>query len=218
MMLFNFLSMPKKKKKKQRNAYRRRKRALLFAWLVEQELNEEFRHQLILEGRNRRQRGLPRIALLPPFASAWMQLFTLCNDPALITVTGFDHAAFAGLLNFFEGWFKRHTPWTGNKDGRTYCELSPYTDGRKRIINASTCLGLVLAWYRFQGAEYILQGWFGLTAGHAIVWLRFGGRGLAEVLADEPVARVEMPSHDIVKALMPRVQERDIVCCLMYSL
>jgi DDE superfamily endonuclease len=199
--LTSILPTASNKKKQLRRAHQRRKRAMLFAWLLNNERSEVFRRLLTLEGRNRRQRGLPRESLLPPSASAWMKVFTSGNIQALITITGFDHAAFASLLSLFEGWFHKHTPWTGNKNGTCYCELSQYTHGRNRIIDARTCLGLVLAWYRFRGAEYIMQGWFGFTAGHANVWLRFGRRGLLKVLQDEPLARFEMPSVYKVQAL-----------------
>lgn len=180
----------------------------LLAWLMEVDRRQSFRSTLTLEGRNRRQRGLPRHALLPPTASAWIQLYNSGSDQALITVTGFDHATFASMLGLFEGWFNSHTPWTGSQDGSTFRELSPYTHGRNRIIDARTCLGLVLAWYRFRGAEYILQGWFGYTGAHANVWLRFGRRGLFLALYQNPLAKVAMPSDANIAVLKSIVQAR----------
>lgn len=92
-----------------------------------------------------------------------------------------------------------------------------YGRGRNRIISARTCLGLVLAWYRFRGAEFILQGWFGFTGNHANVWIRFGRRGLLVVLADNEHAKVVMPSDEKIASLCRAVWARhdmlpDVYC------
>ena len=156
-----------------RNWAHRRRRFLLIALFLNVQ-DDDFRNRLTLEGRQRRDRRIPRESLLPPALSPWARLYASGNDQALITITGFDHAAFASLLALFEGWFYNHTPWTGNQDGTTYEELPRASTGRRRIIDATACLGLVLTWYRFRGPEYILQGWFGFTGTHANVWLKFG--------------------------------------------
>jgi DDE superfamily endonuclease len=176
--------------------YRRRRIILLALFLLDDDM---FRNSLTAEGRRRRDRRIPRSALTSPANSAFERLYSSGNDQALITVTGFDHAAFRCLLFLFEPWFHQHTPWTGN--GRPFQRLSRYTHGRRRIINARTCLGLVLAWYRFRGPEYILQGWFGFTGTHANTWLKFGRRGLLIVLSSNEHAKVEMPSDEKVVEL-----------------
>jgi hypothetical protein len=105
-----------------------------------------------------------------------MKLFMSGNDQALITVTGMDYSAFHSLVTLFEPcWFNSHTPWVGQQDGTTFepLDATKRGGGRKRLIDARTCVGLVLAWYRFRGGGYILQGWFGLTGNHASVWLQF---------------------------------------------
>jgi DDE superfamily endonuclease len=89
--------------------------------------------------------------------------------------------------------------------------------GRKRLIDARSCLGLVLAWYRFRGGGFVLQGWFGLTGNHASVWLRFGRRGLFLALKDQEDASVEMPSDETIAALKNAVvaqhnQLHDVYC------
>jgi DDE superfamily endonuclease len=181
----------------------------MMAWLIAED-EKKWKFNLSLEGRCRRERRLPREALVSPEESAWTRLFDSGNDQALITITGFDHSAFGSLLDLFKGWFNQHTPWTGSQDGTTFRELDPnrYRGGRSRIIDAKTCLGLVLSWYRFRGAEYILQGWFGFTGSHANVWLRFGRRGLLIVLQNDADARVEMPSVERVELLKAIVQAR----------
>jgi DDE superfamily endonuclease len=193
----------------------------LLAWILDNEMQEEVKwmYQLTLEGRRRRERRLPRTSLLPPSASPWMQLFYSGNDQALITITGFDHAAFASLLALFEEWFKEHTPWTGSQDGTTFRALDPYRygGGRQRIIDAKTCLGLVLAWYRFRGPEYILQGWFGFTGSHANVWLRFGRRGLLLLLQNNADEKVEMPSVAKVQVLKEVVKAQHHLLADVYA-
>jgi hypothetical protein len=173
---------------------RRRRRLLLVAWFIyRKEL--AFKHRLSLEGRQRRDRRIPREALLPPSHSAWMRLFLSGNDQALITVIGMDYTAFHTLVDLFEPWFNSHTPWVGQQDGSCFRRLdSGKIGGRKRLIDAKTCVALVLAWYRFRGGGFVLQGWFGLTGNHASVWIRFGRRGLYLALKDNQDARVAMPT------------------------
>jgi hypothetical protein len=106
-----------------------------------------FRERLDDEERRRRDRRLPRASLLLPCDSPWERLFMSANDQALITINGFDHEAFNGMLELFSPWFDAHTPWT--RDGSAFERLTGRSQGRgrARIINAAACLGLVLAWY-----------------------------------------------------------------------
>jgi hypothetical protein len=150
----------------------RRRRILLIAWYLYQK-EAAFKKRLNLEGRRRRDRRIPRDALLPPSDSAWIRLYESGNDQALITVTGMDHRAFNCLVELFEPWFNSHSPWVGQQDGTCFRSLDANKHGRKRLIDARTCLGLVLAWYRFRGGGFILQGWFGLT--HCRRGLLLGG-------------------------------------------
>ena len=198
------------------NAATRRNKFVLLALLTESK-GSGFRERLDEEGRQRRDRRLPRSSLLLPCDSPWERLFGSLNDPVLITVTGFDHVAFKAILTLSGPWFKTHTPWTGDRRPFRRLNVRTHGKGRCRIISDSTCLGLVLAWYRFRGAEFILQGWFGLTGTHANTWLRYGRRGLLIVLGKNADARVEMPSDDKVVLLCHAAQERhdllsDVYC------
>lgn len=167
---------------------------------------------LTLEGRRRRDRRIPREALLEPEQSPWTHLYHSRNDQALITVTGFDHAAFSAMLYDFCPYFYNFTPWTGKHDGTTYKALrsasNTSTPGRPRKIKAHACLGLILASYRFRGSDYQLQGWFGFTGTHASVWIRFARRMLLKTLQSDAAARVTMPSDDKITELQEIVRRK----------
>jgi len=194
------------------NSRHRRKRILFLAMLLKMQ-QKRFRHMLNLEGRRRRDRRIPRSALVLPSMSPWEHLHQSGNDQSLITTTGHDHAAFRELLALFEPWFDNFTPWTSNQDGTTFKKLRKKC-GVRRIVDARTCLGLVLTWFRFRGPECILQGWFGFTGTHLNAWLKFGRRGLTLVLWNNNQARVTMPTDDeiatykeVVKAKHPALHE-----------
>ena len=184
----------------------RRKRLLLFAYRYYLSLKKKkyFFQNLNLEGRLRHNRGLNRGSLVDPKLSPWQKLYDSRDNPALITVTGLDHDAFAELLKLYEPLYNEYTPWTGQCDGTTYRRLRVSVSkgrGRKRIISAAASLGLVLAWYRFRGAEFILQGWFGFTHTHNNVWLRFGRRMLLKALRRHPEAQIKIPDDEEIKEM-----------------
>jgi hypothetical protein len=62
---------------------------------------ELFRMKLTKEGLDRQNRNIKRIALLDPVHAPWAKLYDSRDDAALITVTGFDHAAFQHMLELF---------------------------------------------------------------------------------------------------------------------
>lgn len=197
-----------------------RKKMLLLLVLASMKKKKarEFRRKLNKEGRLRRQRGLPRVSLLNPANSPWTRLCESAHDGALIAITGFDRDAFQHLLELFSPYFEGCTPWVKNQDGFNYKRLKPTERrGRKRMVTAISCLGLVLAWHRFNGGEFTLQGWFGFTGGHANTWLRFGRRMLLKALEGEPDALARMPSDEGIefcqKAMHKRHASLKNVCC-----
>ena len=108
---------------------------------------------LSLEAMRRRDRRLPCATLLDPSQAPWKKLYDSKDDAAFITVTGFDVNAFHILLAKFRPFFERYTPWIGSRDGSTDAVVKRTTRrGRPRLVDAVACLGLVLAWYRFNGA------------------------------------------------------------------
>ena len=188
--------------------HRRRLAIIMWEMLAEKLFRPR---ELTAEGRQRRQRGLPREALLDPEDSPWNKLYFSGNDQALITVTGFDHNAFETLMVMFRPYYCSYTPWTGQNDGRTFKRLrKPVAlgTGRKRMISDHACLGLTLCWYRFRGPEFILQGWFGFTSTHCNVWLRFGRRMLFKTLYKNDLAKVHYPSDEKIKQLQQLINAR----------
>jgi DDE superfamily endonuclease len=184
---------------------------MIAAMPLDLEDETSFRELLDAEGRQRRDRRIPRLALLTPGDSAFDKLYNSGNNQALITVTGFDHTAFRSLLELFSPWFLSHTPWTGHKDGSTFKALNSWNHGRtgrRRVITATTCLALALAWFRFRGSEFQLKGWFGFTGTHGNVWLKFGRRGLLILLRSHPMARVRMPTNEKVAELKAACEEK----------
>ena len=65
--------------------------------------------------------------------------------------------------------------------------------GRRRLLDAEGCLGLVLCWSHTRGAEWSLAVAFGLTGTRVSVYLRFGMRILVTILKADPKSEVRMP-------------------------
>jgi hypothetical protein len=179
----------------------------------------EFCELLDEEGKRRRNRHLCKDALPEPEEAPWQKVWLSKDDSALITVTGIDFNAFDEMLRLYQPHFEKYSPWTGNRDGQTYKEISINKSkgrGQKHLINASESLGLVLSWFRFRGAKWILQGWFGFTGTHPNVWLRFGRRMLLKALLEHPEARVEFPLDKRIAILQDIVQQRHEVLSDVY--
>lgn len=196
---------------------RRRARNSVLTLLLTGCFDTRFYHSLTEEGRWRRDRNIPRFALPNPYWAPWEHVYRSEDDGSLITVTGFDYNAFQFMLGIFTPYFEKYTPWSENGEFRARnCHEKR---GRKRIINAAACLGLVLAWFRFRGGEYTLQGWFGFTGGHANIWLRFGRRMLLKALLNVPEALVRFPDDYQIKVYQEAIAMRhrsltDVYCTM----
>ena len=150
---------------------------------------KRFYRALCNEDRQLRQRRIPRISLQDAHKSSWRRLYYSENDQALITLTGLDHATFHQLLQLFHPIFDNYTPF-GNGDHIE--KRSPR--GRKRTVMALDILGLVLAWTRTRGSLLSLQLHFGLSMTNLTTYLRFGRRIVVEVLKNNPLATIAIPS------------------------
>lgn len=153
---------------------------------------KHFHKALGAEGRQLRQRKIPRISLLDANASPWRKLYYSYNNQALITVTGLSYHAFEYLVNKFAWYFDNYTPFNGRVTRRV-------NRGRHRRINAIDCLGLALVWTRTRGSLLALQMIFGLSMTNLCEYLRFGRRIVVQVLKDDVNAMVTIPSAEKIE-------------------
>ncbi len=164
---------------------------------------KRFHRSLSIEDRQLRQRRIPRISLQDSHQSSWRRLYHSENDQALITLTGFDHATFQYLLQLFQPLFDKYTPFG---EGDRIAKMS--TRGRKRRVTAMDILGLVLAWTRTRGALLSLQLHFGLSMTNLAAYLRFGRRIIVEILNNNSLAWIKIPSLAKVEEYKRLVVER----------
>jgi DDE superfamily endonuclease len=172
---------------------------------------ERFHDLLSQEARRRRDRRIPRIALLHPSASPWARVLEHGTDQAMITLTGFDHASFNALHEMFQPIFLTHSPHSSDGVIRRIRPETSFRRGRPRMITSAACLGLVLVYGRTTGVVFLLCSVFGLTHTPLSMWLRFGRRVLLHVLKDHELARVKMPNVEKVaeyKAAIGRLYKR----------
>jgi hypothetical protein len=153
---------------------------------------KDFYNTLSDESKRVRQRRLPRMSLLSPHNSPWRKLYNSQNDQGMITLTGFDYVSFNVVSEKFARLFDEYTPF--KKDDNTIV-LKISRRGRKRMIDAVDCLGLVLAWTRTRGSMVVLQMIFGLSMTNLSTYLRFGHRIVIEVLKNDPDATIRLPTE-----------------------
>ena len=77
-------------------------------------------------------------------------------------------------------------------DGRCLRQHTTFV-GRRRLLDAEGCLGLVLCWSCTRRAEWSLVVAFGLTGTRVLVYLRFGMRILVAILKADPKSEDQMP-------------------------
>jgi len=142
-------------------------------------------------------------------------LYMSSNEQAMITITGFDYASFAMLENLFSPYFQHYSPYA--RDGVIRRINSCISGGQLRMINARSCLALVLCWYQFSGPNFIVQGWFGFTGSPLSIWLHFGCHVLLHILSYEDCA-VRWPLEDRIvqyKAMIAWLYPNLLhVCCM----
>jgi hypothetical protein len=140
-----------------------------------------------------------------PNFTSWVTLFNSQNDQALIVLTGLNHETFDIVLQLFAPIYYSYSPWIGREN-----TIQPVTSiaGRKRLIDATTCLGLYLAWTRTRGSCMILQMIFGLTGTPLSTWLRFARRILIMILHNHPLAAIRLPTRNEIQHHMYVVHHR----------
>ena len=91
---------------------------------------------------------------------AFMKLLQSGCISSMITATGLDYRSFNQLLEPFQWYFDGCTPFS--YDGRIR-PLGGHKTGRRRLMSAELCVGLVLAWTRTNCSMHYLQIAFGLS-------------------------------------------------------
>ena len=102
-------------------------------------------------------------------------MFESGDDQALITLTGFDHAAFQELHNLFAPCFNAFIPFSWHADG-TFLEVNPdkKSGGCPQSDVSIVGLAIVLSWTCTQGAAWVQSMMFGVTGSTLSDWLCFG--------------------------------------------
>ena len=154
---------------------------------------KKFLKSLSEEERRLRSRKIPRASLLTLDMSPWRTLLASNVDQSLITMTGFDGASFASLLQKFAPLFDEYTPFNTS---HILLKQDPSKGGRPRKVRPEDCLGLVLVWTRTRGSLTALQLIFGMTCSNLCMYLRFGRRVIVEALKSDPLAKIAIPSNE----------------------
>eukprot|EP00536_Pseudo-nitzschia_multiseries_P002542 jgi/Psemu1/63698/estExt_Genemark1.C_340067 len=148
------------------------------------------------EDKRRRDRRTPRIAIKRYSQSAFMYLYLLGNDQALLNCCGVDHIVFRELLDIFEPCFNSYTIDKNTGSIRKFKEYNKHNYIRHREFDAAGCLALILFWFQTRGsAARAVAIAFGITASPMYRWLKFGRKVLLTALQDHPAAKVCLPNE-----------------------
>ena len=153
--------------------------------------------------RRRRDKRIPRNALLSTRRSPWRRVLHSQSDQALITVTGLDHATLHYALELFAPLFDNYTPHN--------CDIIRAHNpklGRPRKIRPEDCMGILLCWSRTQGSLIWLQMVFGMTYSNLAVYLTFGIRLWIEVFRRHPISQLRLPSREKIHEYQESVARR----------
>jgi hypothetical protein len=154
---------------------------------------KEFLKSLTEEERCLCSRKIPHASLLSLAKSPWRYLLASQMDKALITMTGFDGASFASLLQKFAPLFDNYTPFDTS---RIKLKPDPSKGGCPRKICPEDCLCLVLVWMCTRGPITVLQLISGMTSSNLCMYLRFGCRIIVEALKNDSLAKICIPSTE----------------------
>ncbi len=146
---------------------------------------------------NHRIDKLKRSAIRSPKSSAMSKIIAKGDDAAYITTFGVDCTAFAYLHQRFGSLYRRYFL------RRCSYSLEVLTNPchlLTRSLSSRQCLALVLAWYRTKGEQRSLSLLCGCVPSVTSHYIRFGHLLLDLVLADEPMARVQFPTHHEIEA------------------
>ncbi len=165
---------------------------------------KRFYLSLNAEERRRRDRRIPRLALIEPKMSAWKKILVSGNDQSLITITGLDFSVFGELMERFEPMYSQYS--VAPVDGK-YVKVKDKS-GRRRLMKGEDCLGLVLVWTRTRGSLTLLQVVFGMSRTGIEDYLRFGKRILIKLLSRDEKSRIGVPSRSRIELYKEAIKQR----------
>ena len=176
-----------------------------------------FYKSLSIEQRRKRYNRIPRVALVDPSDSPWRKLYLSQDDQAMITATGLDCSTFECLLSKFKPLYENLTPHSNN--GKIEILKRKTGAGRRRIIEATDCLGLILMWTRTRGSMFSLQMKFGMTGTPTGLYIRFARRLLLHIFSNDNDAAIRLPSDQEIEEYKNAIKSRhpllDEVWCTM---
>ena len=177
---------------------------ILLLILLELDEDEEAEEEAARERDALMRNIIPRAALMDPDRSPFRYLYRSGRNDALICLCGFDFPSYHRLLAMFAPVYNAWTPYpqsASNRGNMRRLRRRPgKRRGRRRLLDATACLALVLAWSRTSGSMKALQLIFGITANPLSVWLRFGRRIVVAMLRDHPDAAVREPTSEQITA------------------
>jgi hypothetical protein len=175
---------------------------------------------------NIRDRRIPRCSLRLPSRSPWQHIYNVGNDQAFITLLGFDKKSFDNMVQIFTPYYNTMSPHPEKNviDPPHYIRPIPdrtihfgMVGGRPRIVDAKTCIAIMMAYYRFKGGVFVLQGWFGLTGTNILTWLRFTIIIVINILKNIPKYAIMFPDDNTIKYYQSLVKRKhpmlkDVYC------
>ncbi|KAG7346001.1 DDE superfamily endonuclease [Nitzschia inconspicua] len=170
---------------------------------TKQEEEEEEKKKDWYQARLSRDRRYPRQSSKSYYESPFVHLFESGDDQALLDATGVDHFEFEKILSLFEPLFDK---WTVDEETGEIVRKRNRSEGRRRSIDAKGALGLVLIWYRTNGAfNRTLCLCFGLPMTPMENWLKFAKRCLFKALREYAP---KMPTEETTKQYMDAIGSR----------
>ena len=155
--------------------------------------------QLSKDDKRRRDRRTKRVALRYYRNSSFYYLFQSGDDQSLLNCCAVDHWVFQSLLEVFEPVFHQYMvdESTGSIRKCILTREGVPKGGKRQVVDATCCLGLVLYWYRTRGSVARSTSMaFGLTSTPMYKWIKFGCQILLFVLQNHPSAKIVPPSKE----------------------
>ena len=130
-----------------------------------------------------------RNALHDPLDSVFWIVYNSNQNEALIQLCRFHKVVFDRLAELITPLFYKYIPHAEKI-------VAVRKTGRKRILNAHSYLGLVLAWLYSRGTLKHICWMLGLVKSQASIWLCFGKRIVTHALLKNNLAKVKMPTDN----------------------